>query len=126
MNEITLTDIDTKAFNPFGATAEELMANIINECGLIKEDTKINGVSAKKYCDSFYIKRTLYKESTRLGSFLIRNNIITQNQLDEALDRQKQHQNLKLGQILISMNICSKDEVHHSLNEQTTMRAGID
>ncbi len=126
MNEIKLTNIDTKTFNPFGASAEELLANIINESGLIRKDTRINGILAKEYCDSFYKKRTSYKESTRLGSFLIRNNIISKNQLNEALASQEQNRDLKLGQILVNMNICSKDEVHHSLNEQTTMREGID
>ncbi len=126
MNEIKLTNIDTKIFNPFGATAEELVANLINESGLMRKDTRINGIPAKEYCDSFYEKRASYKESTRIGSFLVRNDIISQNQLDEALVRQKQNRDLRLGQILVNMNVCSKDEIHHSLNEQTTMRAGID
>ncbi len=126
MNGVKLTGIDTQSFNPFGATAEELVAIAINESGLMGDGTEINGIPAKTYCDSFYEKRLSYEESNRLGRLLIKNLIITQNQLDEALGIQRQNRKLKLGQILINMNMCSKGDVTDSLSMQTTLRTYLE
>ncbi len=42
IEDIKIFDINTKKHNPFGASAEELLANAIDEAGLVKLTTTIN------------------------------------------------------------------------------------
>ncbi len=58
------------------------------------------------------------KNSSRLGEFLISNNEITLNQLDDALDEQTSS-NEKLGSILIKKGYVSEVDVLKSLSTQT-------
>ena len=50
------------------------------------------------------------KEKMRLGEFLIKNNIITQDELDQALNHQETRGG-RLGDALIYLNIISEDKL---------------
>lgn len=47
----------------------------------------------------------------KVGSFLVDNSIITQNQLDEALLMQKDNPGQLVGQILVTQGVLSKEQI---------------
>jgi len=47
----------------------------------------------------------------RIGTFLIENGIITEPQLKEALELQKDNPDRLLGEILVTLGILSKEEI---------------
>lgn len=53
----------------------------------------------------------------RLGELLVKKSLITEQQLNEALELQKQ-EGLRIGEILISMGLVSEDEILKALSEQ--------
>lgn len=53
----------------------------------------------------------------RLGDFLVENNLITQAQLDDALEKQK-NRNMKLGEILVDDGILTEDDIASALSDQ--------
>ena len=55
--------------------------------------------------------------AARLGEILIKENLITQDQLKQALEYQKQH-NGRLGTCLVKMGLVTDDEVTAVLSRQ--------
>ena len=53
----------------------------------------------------------------RLGDMLVENHMITENQLREALDKQKQKK-AKLGQVLVSMGVTTEESIAKVLHQQ--------
>jgi hypothetical protein len=49
-------------------------------------------------------------ECKRVGEFLVENSIITQHQLDDALDMQKDNKDRLIGEILVTQGALSKEE----------------
>lgn len=125
MDKITVNDINVDKFNPFGASSEELVANALEEAGLVKETTEINELGAKTVCNSYYNKRENYRELTKLGNMLIKKNIITSEELEKALQYQKQNPEVKIGNILMELDLCTQEDVNLSINVQVQVRDGI-
>lgn len=107
--------------NPFGATAEELLAGTLDENGLLSMDTKINGQPARSLCDAYYKKRNQFREATRLGDLLVRAGLITPKQLLNALNLQKERA-MPLGEVIVSMGFCRQEEIELTLERQKTIR----
>ncbi len=107
--------------NPFGATAEELLAGTLDENGLLSTHTKINGQSARRLCNAYYKKRNQFREATRLGDLLVRAGLITPAQLNKALHQQKNH-NAPLGEVIVSLGFCRTEEIEITLERQKTIR----
>ncbi len=107
--------------NPFGATAEEFIANTLDDNGLIDPNTLINDMPARQLAQQFLSKRASFQEATRLGSMLVAVGIITEQQLAQCLDIQhKSHQ--PLGQLLVDAGYCSQQQMIDVLNQQSTVR----
>ncbi|MEI7474338.1 MAG: hypothetical protein WCK67_06120 [bacterium] len=126
MSELNISEINIDNFNPFGATAEELLALALDEAGLLSEVTKINETSAKALCKSLFVKRDAYKELTKLGNILIKKHVITAAQLNEALEYQRQHNENKLGNTLLALNMCKIEEIERCLDIQNQIRDDIE
>ncbi len=51
----------------------------------------------------------------KVGEFLVENDIITQHQLDEALQMQKDNPDKLVGEILVTQGVLSKEQVIMSI-----------
>lgn len=111
--------------NPFGATPEELLAGTLEEGGLLSDDTAINGQPAQALFQVYNRKRRQFQEATRLGTLLVKSGVVTQEQLTEALFRQKK-ENLPLGEILVSLGYCTQETIETSLERQRTLRQELE
>jgi len=58
----------------------------------------------------------------RLGALLIKKNIISQKQLDTALNYQLQHQGMQLGQVLIELGAVTEKQITKALHKQNRIR----
>jgi hypothetical protein len=125
MSEIKISDINTEQFNPFSATEEELIANALDESGLIRNETLINDISAKEFCKLYFEKRENYKNSTKLGSLLVKNYVVTSTQLHKALEHQKKHPSMRLGDALVDLGFCTADEIEKCIDAQVQIRYDI-
>jgi len=123
--EIFISKVDDNNYNPFSATPDELVANALNESGLLTRETKINDKPANLLCQAFYKKREIYKKTSRLGIILIRNSIISEEQLETAIEQQKQQHDGRLGETLVELNFCSEKDVDEGLKFQTEIRSGL-
>lgn len=123
--DIKIFDINTKKYNPFGASAEELLANAMDDSGLLKSSTTINDKSAIALCRVFNHKRENYKELTKLGNLLITNNVISSDELKEALTYQMENPDLQIGNILLNLDLCSMQDIDKCLNAQVKLREEI-
>jgi len=54
-------------------------------------------------------------EEYKIGEFFVKNNIINQAQLNEALELQKDNKERRLGEILVTMGHISRDKLVMSL-----------
>jgi hypothetical protein len=54
----------------------------------------------------------------RLGDILVRNGRITAEQLQQAVDRQREERDRKLGEILVQQEAISRDELQHYVRVQ--------
>ena len=125
MSEIKVQNINTDNFNPFGATEEELLANALDESGLVTTGTIINDIAAKEYCRLYFDKRENYKNSTKLGNLLINNFVITSLQLQDALDYQRQNPSKRLGDALVALEFCTHNQIEECIDAQTQIRYDI-
>lgn len=122
MEDINVTHINIDNFNPFGATAEELLAIALDEAGLISEVTKINNMPARELCKSLFNKRETYKELTKLGNILIKKHVISSEELQKALDYQRKHPESRLGNTLLALKICTIEDIERCLDIQNQIR----
>lgn len=121
--ELKVTDINTERFNAFAATPEELLADALEEAGLVQEATQVNGRSARELCLSFHEKRSAFKENSKLGFLLVEKQTITEEQLSQSLEYQSRYYDLKLGEVLVNMQVCSREDVEAVLKTQMALRA---
>lgn len=66
------------------------------------------------------LKKRVSMQGKQLGSLLIKNNAITETQLEKALSQQEEEGGL-LGQILVSLGICGKSAIGAALKKQRTI-----
>lgn len=125
MDRIRIGDIDTEGFNPFKASAEELLACALDDAGLIKPSTTINSRAAKDFLSSFYQKRENYREVTKLGQLLVNQGILSREQMNRALKLQRSKEGIKFGEALLSLDICSLEDIENSLAAQIKIREDI-
>jgi hypothetical protein len=114
--------------NPFDATAEELVACALDEAAVTSPHTMVNGVEIAVLMDAYSGKRQRFREATRLGSLLVEEGLISEDQLKDALAVQKQ-ETLQmaraprpLGQILVSMHVCTELQIARTLGQQDALR----
>jgi hypothetical protein len=125
MDEIKLSGVDSEGFNPFKASAEELLAYALDDAGLINPSTTINGRAAKDFLLSFYHKRENYREATKLGTLLVNQGVLTQEQLHEALKLHRSREGMKIGEALVSLKICTVEDIEKNLDAQIKIREDI-
>lgn len=125
-NFLSVQNINIDLFKPFGATPEEVLANALKEAGLLRQDTYINEIEATQLCNSFLSRKGNFKQSTQLGNLLVKNKIVTLQQLKDALHEQKQNPALKLGNVLISMGACTKFDIERCIRSQSQIREDLD
>ena len=126
MDEIRVCKIDTEAFNPFKAGAEELMAFVLDDAGVLNSSTTINGQSPRDLLSSYYEKRANYRELTNLGFLLVNQGIITQEQMHLALKLQRSIEGIRFGEALLSLGVCSLEEIETNLAAQIKVRQDIE
>lgn len=125
MDEVVVKNINMETFNPLGINAAEVVANALRESGLITNATTINDQSPVELCSSFIDKKSNYKQLTKLGNLLVKNRVITLQQLKDALAEQSANPAMKLGNILISMGACSKYDIERCIKSQDQIRQDI-
>lgn len=126
LNVLSVKNINIDLFKPFGVNPEEVLANALKEAGLLKQDTYINNLEATQLCNSFLIKKGNFKQSTQLGNLLVKNRIVTLQQLKDALFEQKNNPALKLGNVLISMGACTKFDIEKCIRSQSQIREDLE
>jgi hypothetical protein len=110
--------------NPFGATQEELVASALDDSGLMQSKTTINGKEANAIFQSYCKKKNLFQEATRLGNILLKESIISQEQLTEALKIQMET-GRPLGEVLVTQNICTEADIERGLAHQQALREDL-
>ena len=122
MSKIVLENIETDRFNPFEATAEELLANALHDSGLINPHTLINGEAAEEFLTLFFAKRSVFRDATLLGKMLMETGKIPHDKLREALRYQKEHKGMKIGEVLVKLNLCASEDIDNCLDLQKKKR----
>lgn len=110
--------------NPFGATSEELVASALEENGLLEPKTLINGRNAHVIFQSFCKKKNLFQEATRLGNILLKEQLILQQQLTQALKIQAKT-GKPLGEVLIAEKFCTEADIMRALERQQAIREDL-
>lgn len=118
--------IDSERMNPFGATEQEFMAYALDDAGLLTEETLIDGLPARGYLESFYRKREIYRESTRLGMLLVTQGVLSREQLAKALSHQQQLPGARIGEVVLRMGFCRIEDLENALEMQARIRLDID
>ncbi|OHB73926.1 MAG: hypothetical protein A2W17_05415 [Planctomycetes bacterium RBG_16_41_13] len=62
----------------------------------------------------------------KIGEFLVKNNYISQETLNEALRLQKHDKNLRIGELLVKMEAITKKDLLQYINEYIKVAADID
>ena len=125
MDEIRVGNINTEDFNPFRASAEELLASALDDAGMLNSTTTINGHLSRDFLSSFFEKRKNYREVTNLGFLLVNQGILTQEQMHLALKLQRSKEGIKFGEALLLLGICTLEEIEKNLATQIKVRQDI-
>lgn len=119
---VTISDIRQDEWvNPFGASAEELIAGALDDGGLMDGKTLINGKNAQVFFQSYCRKKNLFQEATKLGNILVKEEVITADQLAQALQIQSESAK-PLGEVLIAMKLCVEQDIEQALERQKSIR----
>lgn len=62
----------------------------------------------------------------KIGEFLVKNNFISLETLNEALSLQKHDKNLRIGELLVKMEAITKKDLLQYINEYIKVAADID
>ncbi|WP_347272719.1 hypothetical protein [Candidatus Kuenenia sp.] len=62
----------------------------------------------------------------KIGEFLVKNNYISQETLNEALSLQMHDKNLRIGELLVKMEAITKKDLLQYINEYIKVAADID
>ena len=125
LDNLYIQNLKTEDFVAFGATPAELVAYALDEVGLLGSHTLIEGKSARNLVEKFYSKRHRVRQNTRLGTVLIRKQVITQQQLMEALSYHMD-KSMPLGQCLVELQFCTQKDLDTALEQQAQMRRFLD
>jgi len=118
--------LDIERFNPFGASAEELLAFALDDAGLLGAETTISGRPGRVFLEAFYRKREQYREATRVGDLLVRDGIITQEQLRIAVGLQRGNLSKLLGEALVEIGACAPEDLESVLSTQSRIRSDLE
>lgn len=124
-NKTLVENIHMDLYAPIGITPAEVLANAMREAGIISKDTLINGENAIDLCSSFLEKKSnsqQFAKLTKLGNILVKNRVITLQDLKLALKKQEKHPEMKLGNILIEMGACTKFDIQNCIESQNQLR----
>ena len=124
--KILVTNLVTDMYNPFAASAEELLAMALDEAGLIGPSTTIGGKEAGIALESFFQKRSHYREISKLGNLLVRQGALSEEDLHRALALQRKSGGLKLGEVMLELGICSVDDIMRNLDTQVLIRRDME
>lgn len=122
MNKVQVENITEDRFNPFNATPGELIASALHDAGLMNDNTLIDGELGNEELESYFSKRTLFRDATRLGKMLIEDGKIPHDKLKEALNYQEKSKGKKLGEILVTLGVCSASDINRCLHIQRSKR----
>jgi hypothetical protein len=127
-NEVFVQNVHMDLYAPIGITPAEVLANAMREAGILSKDTTINGEHAIDLCSSFLEKKAnsqQFAKLTKLGNILVKNKVITLQDLKIALKKQEKHPEMKLGNILIEMGACTKFEIENCIESQNQLREDL-
>jgi len=119
--QFIVKNISKDKFSPFNATEEELIAFSLDENSLLSEKTTINEFSARELVISFYNKREKFRQNSRLGHIIIKENNLSKDELIKALAYHEENE-VPLGVAFIRLGICTEEQVRKALEIQTQMR----
>lgn len=111
--------------NPFSAETAELVAAVLEEAGLLRPSSSINGRPASSFLDSYRLKREKYQEVTRLGSLLVRRGVLSEEDLKKALSLHRESGSIRLGDALVRLEICSEDDIRKNIEAQGMIRDSL-
>ena len=123
---VRISSLGKGVCNPFGADTIELLAAALDEAGLLGPETTLNDQSAQLPLQSYFSKRTQYREVSRLGTLLVNNGIVSKEDLGRALARQREHPGMKLGEALTELGLCSFEDIEKHLDTQLGFRKDIE
>lgn len=121
-----VTGIDMQRFNPFGATAQELLAHALDDAGLARAGTRIDGLPARSFVESFQRKRAEFREATKLGYLLVRDGTIDRGHMADALALQRRTPGMKFGEAILALGHCRIDDLERALAVQAKIRVDLD
>jgi len=116
-----IKNISKDRFSPFNATEEELIAFSLDENSLLNEKTTINELNARELVISFYNKREKFRQNSRLGHIIIKENNLSKDDLIRALVYHEQNE-VPLGEAFIKLGICTQEQVNKALEIQMQIR----
>jgi hypothetical protein len=73
-------------------------------------------------CTTSLILDLPMQQPYRLGSLLIKKNIISQQQLDVALSHQRQNSGMQLGKVLVNLEFVTDKQISKTLHKQNRIR----
>jgi hypothetical protein len=124
-NQVVVENIHMDLYAPIGITPAEVLANAMRESGILSKDTTIDGKTAIELCSSFLEKKAnsqQFAKLTKLGNILVKNRVITLQDLKVALKKQEKHPEKQLGNILIEMGACTKFDIQNCIESQNQLR----
>jgi hypothetical protein len=127
-NRVLVENVHMDLYAPIGITPAEVLANAMREAGIIDKTTEINGENPIDLCSSFLEKKSnsqQFAKLTKLGNMLVKNRVITLQDLKIALRKQEKNPNLKLGNILIEMGACTKFDIQNCIDTQNQLREDL-
>lgn len=127
-NRVYIENVHMDLYAPIGITPAEVVANAMRESGILDNETIINGGNPLDLCSSFLEKKSnsqQFAKLTKLGNMLVKNKVITLQDLKIALRRQGKHPEMKLGNILIEMGACSKFDIQNCIETQNQLREDL-
>lgn len=116
-----IKNISKDKFSPFNATEEELIAFSLDESSLLTDKTIINDLNGRNLVISFYNKREKFRQNSRLGHIIIKENNLSKEDLIKALAYHEENE-VPLGEAFIKLGICTREHVNKALEIQTQMR----
>lgn len=128
-DKICIESLNTIFLNQYSASPQELIAEAMEQLGLVDETTKIDGITAKEHVKNLMKKKKNYhSELTRkasfmskFGSLLVQKKLISTLQLNEALNYQK-HTPIKIGEVLVKLGFLREEEISSIIEDQTQIR----
>ncbi len=60
----------------------------------------------------------------KIGEFLVKNNYVTQEAMNEALELQKSNEDQYIGEIIVKMNVITREQLIKYISEYDTEAKG--